>query len=267
MTNPEELANQRINGRTTNENKRTLCVFASEPLGVVDDLLEVGGVYQLIENLDPLICREIVDYAKFDDDNADALEALKCEKIAYFHHEEKVATKYRKKASQKQEKTLAKKLGGKVTPGSGAFGFHKGDVKTSLYLIEAKYTDSDEYRLKSATWNKIKNEAYSVDKVPLIEICLDQSNEPRNLIIIEPIYLLALLKITESEFIEQYYSLGLNNKENSKSILIKKNIINAHIENVYYNILDKKPSFLFKLNNVTLVILETEEFLRINSLK
>jgi hypothetical protein len=261
MTNPEELANQRMNGRTTNENKRTLCVFASEPLGVVDDLLEVGGVYQLIENLDPLICREIVDYAKFDDDNADALEALKCEKIAYFHHEEKVATKYRKKASQKQEKTLAKKLGGKVTPGSGAFGFHKGDVKTSDYLVEAKFTDKQEYRLTLKTWNKIENEASDINKTALMEVMLDQDGEPINLILISPMDLFDKANLDEDTFLEQFFSEPIISK--AKSILLKKAPIATHIENVTYNYEGKMPAFLIKIEDTVLIGIETNNFIRI----
>jgi len=54
------------------------------------------------------------------------------------------------KKSQKQEALLAKRYGGKVTPGSGNGWVHKNDVKTPTLSIEAKYTDAKSYSLKLA---------------------------------------------------------------------------------------------------------------------
>ena len=261
MDDLEKRATNKIINKITNENERTLCVFASEPLGVVDDLLEVGGIYQLSPALDPLICREINDYAKFEDVGIDALENLNIKKIAYFHHEEKVAKKYRKKASQNQEKTLAKKLGGEITPGSGAFGFHKGDVKSDEYLGEAKFTDSQEYRLTLKTWNKIKNEAYSVDKTPIMEIILDQDNEPIKLIVIAPLDLYD--KIGEEKSILSFESKIINsNTKNSNSVVLYKDNIKSHIDNVIYNFEGKIPLFVINLNNTILNAMQTDDFIR-----
>jgi len=263
MDELEKGASARINGRSTNGCKKTLCVFASDPIGIVDVLLEVGGIYQLSDSLAPLICREIIDYVKFDDAGADALEQYNLKKVAYFYHEEKVVKKYRKKASQTQEKTLAKKLNGKVTPGSGAFGFHKGDVKTNEYLAEAKFTDAQEYRLTLQTWNKIKNEAYSVDKTPLMEVCLDQDGTPIKLIIIAPLDLFDKFNMDEDEFIDTFMSAPiLPTQEDAKSVLLKKSAIALHIEDVNYNHLGKSPAFLINCNGIQLVGIETDSFVR-----
>lgn len=46
----------------------------------------------------------------------------------------------KKEASHKQEKEIAKFLGGKVQSGSGGTAFGGGDVHTDTFLIEAKTT-------------------------------------------------------------------------------------------------------------------------------
>jgi hypothetical protein len=267
MDELSKSASARLKGKVTNDSARTLCVFASEPIGVVDDLLEVGGVYQLSETLAPLICREIIDYPHFADKEADATAHFNCQKIAYFLHQEKVAQKYRRKASQKQEKTLAKKLGGKVTPGSGAFGFHKGDVTSDKYLVEAKYTDTTNYRLTLRTWNKIKNEAYSVDKIPVMEIVLDQNQFPTKLILISPTDFYDTFDFDNTKFVDTFFSLPLTpDKEDAKSIVLVQGPILAHINDVNYNHEGKLPAFLIQLYTTILIGLETTDFIRmINS--
>ena len=64
-----------------------------------------------------------------------------------------------KKKSKKQEEKIAKDIGGRTTPASGALWAFKGDVRNDKYLIEAKFTDSNKYQLKCKTWYKIKREA------------------------------------------------------------------------------------------------------------
>jgi len=259
MDELHKSANERIFGKITNNGLRTLCVFG-EPIGVVDDLLEVGGVYQLSETLVPLICREIIDYPKLEDDPA---AHFNCKKIAYFSHQEKVTQKYRRKTSQKQEKTLAKKLGGKVTPGSGAFGFHKGDVTSEKYLAEAKFTDATEYRLTLRTWNKIKNEAYSVNKIPVMEIMLDQGGTPTKLILISPNDMYDSFCLNNDIFVQNFFSLPLIvDKEDAKSILLKQAPIVAHIDDVSYNHEGKIPAFLIQIDKTILIGIETTDFLR-----
>jgi len=262
MDELEQSANALLNGKITNDGLRTLCVFASEPIGVVDEVLEVGGVYQLSEGLAPLVCRDIVDYAHFEDAGVDALEQYACHKIAYFHHEEKIAKRYRKHASQQQEKTLAKKLGGKVTPGSGAFGFHKGDVKSDTYLVEAKFTDSQEYRLSLRTWSKIRNEAYSVNKIGLMEIVLDQNATPFKLILISPVDLYDQLDLDNDKFVDRFFSLAVvPPKTSASSVILKKSILAAHVENVTYNFDGKLAAFLIQIGPTIAIGLSTDDFI------
>lgn len=66
---------------------------------------------------------------------------------------------YRRKRSQRQEKRIAKKFGGSTRAGSGAFWSQKGDVRSEKFLIEAKRTDSNSYRISAKVWNKIRKEA------------------------------------------------------------------------------------------------------------
>ena len=262
MDELEQNANARLNKKNSNNGERTLCIFG-EPIGIIEDFLEVGSIYSVSEALPPLVCREIIDYPKFEEKDADPAVHLNCRKIAYFSYQEQIAQKYRRKASQKQEKTLAKKMGGKVTPGSGAFGFHKGDVKNGNYLAEAKFTDAMDYRLTLRTWNKIKNEAYSVDKTPIMEIILDQNINPIKLVIIAHINMYDNFNLDDEKFVEKFFSLPLLiDKEDAKSIVLKKSQIVAHIDDVSYNYAGKLPAFLIRIDKTVLIGLETDNFIR-----
>ena len=76
-----------------------------------------------------------------------------------------------KKKSKKQEEKIAKDIGGRTTPGSGALWFSKADVRNDKYLIEAKFTDSNKYQLKYETWDKIKREAINDGlRIPVMQI-------------------------------------------------------------------------------------------------
>jgi hypothetical protein len=51
------------------------------------------------------------------------------------------------RASRKQEKNLARDLGGKITPCSGAGWAVKNDVRTDIWSVEAKTTGNSRYTL------------------------------------------------------------------------------------------------------------------------
>lgn len=73
--------------------------------------------------------------------------------------------------SQIQEKTLAKKLNGRITINSGATtDFDKADVESEHFLIECKTTDKKSYSLKKTILEKIEREANFKNKIPLMEI-------------------------------------------------------------------------------------------------
>lgn len=78
-----------------------------------------------------------------------------------------------KKRSQKQEKSVAQKFGGKVTAASGALWGMKGDVRTDKFLIECKTTEKDYYTLTAKVWEKIQEEAIKDHmRIPLMMIDL-----------------------------------------------------------------------------------------------
>ena len=77
------------------------------------------------------------------------------------------------KQSQKHEKRLAKKIGGKTNAASGAFWSHKGDVRSSDLLIEHKYTGKKQTTIKSDVLKKIWREAILDGRTPVLGIHLD----------------------------------------------------------------------------------------------
>ena len=68
----------------------------------------------------------------------------------------KNTTKY---LSNKQEKQVAKDIGGKTVIASGSLWGMKGDCRSDKYLIECKTTQKKSYRLTTETWEKINYEA------------------------------------------------------------------------------------------------------------
>ena len=75
----------------------------------------------------------------------------------------KNATRY---YSGKQEKSVAKSLGGKLTANSGATRFGAGDVTTNKILIECKTTieDKKSFTIKKDWIEKNKEEAFAMNK-------------------------------------------------------------------------------------------------------
>lgn len=71
------------------------------------------------------------------------------------------------------EKRLAKSLGARLQPGSGALKSAKGDMKlqgTRKVLIEAKSTTALSMKLDQAWLTKINNEALSTGAIPALAI-------------------------------------------------------------------------------------------------
>lgn len=75
----------------------------------------------------------------------------------------KNATRY---YSGKQEKSVAKSLGGKLTANSGATRFGAGDVRTDKFLIECKtcVTEKKSFAIKKEWIDKNKEEAFAMNK-------------------------------------------------------------------------------------------------------
>lgn len=85
--------------------------------------------------------------------------------------------------SNKQEKRWASRLGGRVSPGSGASARCKGDVTSEHFKVECKTTTKETYALKHATLLKIENEAKKVAKHFMLTV--EFSNHRRELVIVD----------------------------------------------------------------------------------
>lgn len=71
------------------------------------------------------------------------------------------------KDSQRQEKALARKLGGSVNSGSGNGWVRKGDVRTEDELFELKITSAKSYSLKDAELENNSNQALIDGRIPI----------------------------------------------------------------------------------------------------
>lgn len=59
----------------------------------------------------------------------------------------------------KQEKRVARDIGGKRQAASGSRWHSKGDAKGARFLVDAKYTDAKQYVLKVKDIEKLRREA------------------------------------------------------------------------------------------------------------
>lgn len=68
--------------------------------------------------------------------------------------------------SNRQEKAIAKTVGGKQVANSGATAFNKGDVTTDLFLIEAKTCTKEQktFTLHKEWFTKNREEAFAMGK-------------------------------------------------------------------------------------------------------
>ena len=78
-----------------------------------------------------------------------------------------------KKKSMINEKKLAKKLGGRTQPASGAVDGYKGDIKTKDYLYDDKMTKHMSTSLKYEDLQKIAKEALDAEKEPVLILTFD----------------------------------------------------------------------------------------------
>jgi hypothetical protein len=74
------------------------------------------------------------------------------------------------KAGRRSETRLAKKIGGRQTPGSGNIQGAKGDIKAGQFLIEAKSTQNESYSLTREVLCKIEAEAGRTAKYPALAV-------------------------------------------------------------------------------------------------
>lgn len=82
-----------------------------------------------------------------------------------------------RKRSQRQEKRVASETGGSVQPGSGAFGGHRGDVKTPDFLIEAKTTGKYSYRVTCKLLSDTMKKALHSGREPALWITFENGQD------------------------------------------------------------------------------------------
>jgi len=89
--------------------------------------------------------------------------------------------------SPRQERELAKRVGGRVTPGSGA-GSEKADVrKPGVVRIEAKTTSHKSYSLTRKLAETLEEVAVTHDEIPFFEIeFLDEQGKPAQALCVMP---------------------------------------------------------------------------------
>lgn len=78
--------------------------------------------------------------------------------------------KERRKRSDRQEKTWADKVGGRVNPGSGSGWRKRQDVRTDFMLWEMKRTDNKSISLKLDDLEQLRHHAIVEDRIPAMHI-------------------------------------------------------------------------------------------------
>lgn len=83
-----------------------------------------------------------------------------------------------REVSSKQEKCIAKVIGGKRTPNSGATKFDKGDIVAGDWLVEAKtcMEPKKSFTIKKDWLVKLKEEQYATSKL-YSSLCFDFGDE------------------------------------------------------------------------------------------
>lgn len=99
---------------------------------------------------------------------------------------------------------VARALGGRVRPNSGATDFAKGDVISPAYLVEAKTTQRKSFPLTHQVLCKIEQEAFAAGKCPVLVVSFETIKQnsqtaPQDWAIIPLSELTALLEKSSTE--------------------------------------------------------------------
>ena len=102
--------------------------------------------------------------------------------------------------SNRQEKQVAKSIGGKQTANSGATSFSKGDVTSDVILIECKTVTKEQksFTVKKEWIDKNKEEAFAMRK-PYSAIAFSFGDDVNHFIIDEKLFKILLEKLREEE--------------------------------------------------------------------
>jgi hypothetical protein len=91
--------------------------------------------------------------------------------------------------SDKQEKKVARAVGGRQTPNSGSTPFIKGDVLTDQFLIECKTVTKEQkqFTIKKEWLDKNKEEAFAMNR-EYNALVFDFGSTPRYYVIDEKLF-------------------------------------------------------------------------------
>lgn len=89
--------------------------------------------------------------------------------------------------SKRSEKSLAKKLGGRVQPASGALPVAslKGDVVTDRFCVDDKTTLSASFSVKVADIRKIERQAFQMRRLPVMSVQFENYGNTRVYVLTE----------------------------------------------------------------------------------
>lgn len=80
-------------------------------------------------------------------------------------------TTERSRKAQSQEKRFARRVGGRVQPGSGSGWRHANDVRNDTFLFEMKRTDNPkQITIKAADLEKLRSNAIVQGRIPALHI-------------------------------------------------------------------------------------------------
>ena len=78
-----------------------------------------------------------------------------------------------RKLSQKQEKNVASKIGGRTVVGSGCLWSAKADARSDRFLVECKTTRLTYFSIRQTVWEKIYKEALKDGmRIPILVVWL-----------------------------------------------------------------------------------------------
>lgn len=105
-----------------------------------------------------------------------------------------------REASTRQEKAIAKSLGAKRTPNSGAGKFSKGDLYiNNEWMIEAKtcMQPKSSFSIKKAWLDKMKEEQFATNKM-YSSLCFDFGDEGKRYYVIDEQMFKTLVELLEN---------------------------------------------------------------------
>jgi len=86
---------------------------------------------------------------------------------------------------ERQEKRVAKRRGGRQTPGSGSGWRLQNDVREREVLWEMKQTASKSISVSLADWEKLRSNAILSGRMPALHLALGTGSKVRRLVVID----------------------------------------------------------------------------------